>query len=449
MRKIALIAGREVMAAITSRGFVVGLILAPTMMVIMAVAMPWLMTAPGPLIVGEVGVVDPTGRVLAELGRSIAPEAIAARRERTRAEAVAIATNGAVAAGPPPLNITGEPPRLTLVDQTGSGVDAGRRWLMQPSAEVRRLALVVTHASAVMPAGTPPAFGTYDLYVAPNLDDRIETEVRRAVREALVTARAGARNVNRDELDSLTQVSPPRSMTVLASGDRTTERGFNRLMPFVLAGLLVFGVMIGGQTLLTATVEEKSSRVIEVLLSAVSPFELMAGKILGQMAVGLMVMALYLGLGVLMLTSFAMLGLVNPWLVACLLCFFVINYFLFASLFCAIGAAVNEMREAQALMMPVMLLLMGPWLVAPAIAREPNAVFSVVLSFIPPANLFAMLVRMASSSPPPAWQVGVTMAIGVAAAVATTWCAAKVFRVGLLMHGKPPNFATLVRWARN
>jgi ABC-2 type transport system permease protein len=230
--------------------------------------------------------------------------------------------------------------------------------------------------------------------------------------------------------------------------ERQTSVGFNRAVPFVFAGLLVFGVMIGAQTLMTSTVEEKSSRVIEVLLSAVSPLELMAGKVLGQMAVSLLVLAIYVGIGVLMLTSFAMIGLLDPWLILYLLIFFFITYFLYASMFGAIGAAVNEMREAQALVTPVMLVLMVPWLVAAPVAREPNSTFAIALSFIPPVNTLAMMIRMASNSPPPWWQVWITIGIGLAAACAATWAAAKIFRVGLLMYGKPPNFATLLRWAR-
>jgi len=199
---------------------------------------------------------------------------------------------------------------------------------------------------------------------------------------------------------------------------------------------------------MTSTVEEKSSRVIEVLLSAVSPLELMAGKVLGQMAVSLLVLAIYIGIGVLMLSSFAMLGLLDPWLIFYLVVFFLITYFLFASVFGAIGAAVNEMREAQALVTPVMLVLMAPWLLAAPVARDPNTTLAIALSFIPPVNTLAMMIRMASTSPPPLWQVWLSIAVGLGAACATTWVAAKIFRVGLLMFGKPPNFATLIRWAR-
>jgi ABC-type Na+ efflux pump permease subunit len=250
------------------------------------------------------------------------------------------------------------------------------------------------------------------------------------------------------EVRSMTTVAAPPSVTITAGTERRTASAFNRSVPFIFAGLLVFGVMIGGQTLLTSTVEEKSSRVIEVLLSAVSPFELMAGKILGQMAVSLLVLGLYVGMGLVVLTSFAMLGLLNPMLIVYLLVFFFITYLLFASVFGAIGAAVTEMREAQALLSPVMIVLMAPWMLAFPVSREPNSVMAVAMSFIPPTNSFFMMVRLASTSPPPMWQVWLSAVIGLAAALAATWAAAKIFRVGLLMYGKPPNFATLMRWVR-
>src|SRR5439155_8402232 len=105
---------------------------------------------------------------------------------------------------------------------------------------------------------------------------------------------------------------------------------------------------------MTSTVEEKSSRIVEVLLSAVSPLELMAGKILGQMGVSLVALSLYLILGVALLVSSAMLGLVNLSLLFYLAIFFVLAYLTIGSLMAAIGAAVNEMKEAQSLMGPIM-----------------------------------------------------------------------------------------------
>jgi ABC-type Na+ efflux pump permease subunit len=196
-------------------------------------------------------------------------------------------------------------------------------------------------------------------------------------------------------------------------------------------------------------IEEKSSRVVEVLLSAVSPMQLMAGKLLGHMGISLLAMSLYIGLGLLGLASFSLFGLLDPSLIFYLFLFFVLSFFMIGSLMMAAGAAVNELREAQSLMMPMMLILMAPWFLWVPISRDPNSTLSVVASFIPPVNTFAMLLRMASTSPPPAWQVWLSVGVGVIGVIGAVWVAAKIFRIGLLMFGKPPDFRTLVRWVRS
>ena len=114
----------------------------------------------------------------------------------------------------------------------------------------------------------------------------------------------------------------------------------------------------------------------------------------------------------------------------------------------AIGAAVNEMREAQSLMRPIMLLLIAPVCPDADHRREPNSTFSVAVSFIPPVNTFAMMMRLASDRAAAVLAGVVDHLVGLGAAAAAVWFAAKIFRIGLLMHGKPPDFATMIRWAR-
>lgn len=129
--------------------------------------------------------------------------------------------------------------------------------------------------------------------------------------------------------------------------------------------------------------------------------ELMAGKLLGQMTVSIVALGIYIAMGFAMLSSFSLFGLLNPWLILYLVIFFVITYPVFGSLMMAIGAAVNAMREAQSLMMPVMMLIIIPWTLWLPISRDPNSTLSVALSFVPMMNGFAMMLRMASVTPPP------------------------------------------------
>jgi ABC-2 type transport system permease protein len=454
LRRIGLVARREFMAAVMNKGFVIGLLLMPAVFALLIAVFPLVLNRNVPAVRGEVAVVDPTGQVAGALRAALTPDAITARRReaatRVLQNAPAVVRDAATSSAAIERTV-GTAPDLTIVERPASAdLQREKQWLTEPVAAggLRHLALVVVQPDAVVASAGRTDYGSYELFIPENIDDRLETELFDAIRESLVAARIRTHNLNRAQVEAVMRVRRAASVTVAAGAERRTNIAFNRILPFAFAGLLVFGVMIGGQTLLTQTVEEKSNRVIEVLLSAVSPIELMAGKIIGQMAVSMLVLAIYIGIGLFTLMSFAMLGLLDPLLILYLVLFFLISYLLFAAVFSAVGAAVNEMREAQSLMTPVMLVLMAPWMFASVIGREPDSTFSVALSFIPPVNTFAMMIRLASATPPPTWQVVATIVIGLAAACGVTWFAAKVFKVGLLMHGKAPNMSTLMRWAR-
>jgi ABC-2 type transport system permease protein len=453
MRKIGLIAAREFLTTVGNKGFLIGLLIMPAILGLAAVLGPRIMNARSPQIRGDVAVIDPTGRVMGQLRRELDPATIQARRDSGISRAVGQVASGAgPAAGAAAQRIIGPPPALRIVERpVDADVEREKNWLIAPATGItdeRHLALVAIHPDAVVRADGRPEYGSYDLFVSTSLDSNTEGVIFEALRQSLVGARIEASNLDQEAVEATMRVARPESIIVAAGGEQRSQRGFTRALPFIMGMLLFIGIMIGGQTLMTSTIEEKSSRVVEVLLAAVSPMELMAGKLLGQLGVGLLVMGVYVGLGILALFQFAMLGLLDPMLVMYLVVFYLLSYLVFGALMSAIGAAVNEMAEAQSLMGPVMLCLIAPYILTPMIQRAPESTFSVAMSFIPPVNTFAMMARLASDAPPPLWQVSLTVVIGLAAAAAAVWFAAKVFKIGLLMHGKPPSFATLVRWAR-
>ena len=453
MNNILAIAKREFLATVATRAFIIGLLILPAIIAIFALAAPRLFSQKNYQIKGEILVIDSTGRITPELQKTFDRERIAARREEEARKALSNV--------PPQVQqLTGNSIDKKLVSELGpipelhiaempanSDLEQEKKWLNVQPKEMPHLALLVIHKDAIEPTGLGNPI--YELYVPPNFDDRTGNEIQRGLREAIVNTRIQARSIDKSTMDAIMNIPNAPSVTVTQNEQRQTVQGFNILLPAVFGFLLFMGTMGGGGQLLNSTVEEKSSRVVEVLLSAVSPMELMAGKLLGQLGVSLVGMGLYIVLGIALLSGFALLGLLNLSLIFYLILFFLITYLVMGSLMMSIGAAVNDVKEAQSLMMPLMLVFMIPWILWLPISRDPGSALSITMSFLPPVNTFAMLLRMTSNAPPPLWQVWLSIAIGIGSAYCALWFAAKVFRIGLLMFGKAPNFATLVRWVRS
>ena len=455
MKKILLVAGREFVATVSTKAFIIGLLIMPMMIGVSILVFPRLLNPRNYRTQGEVAVIDPNGRAIADIRTAFSEERIAERREalarlvmnQAPAEVKELAGSRATPQVAAAMASAAAGSDLRLVERPADAdVQKEKSWLLDPGP-TRHLALVVVHDDAVQ-SKDGKRYGSYDAYVPSNTDDRAMNEIQGAMQEALVNARTRAQGVDRAQVESLVRVERGKLVTVTKDSERNTIRGINGILPIFFVILMFMGVMTGGQSLLTSTVEEKSTRVMEVLLSAVSPMELLAGKLVGQFGVSLIVLGLYIGLGLAALLSFALFGLINPWLIPYLGIFFVLSYLTYGSLMVSVGAVVNDMREAQSLMMPLMLVLTFPFWVWFPISQNPNSTFATAISFMPPINTFAMLIRLTSTSPPPWWQVWASIGIGAFGVVAALWFAAKIFRIGLLMYGKPPNVATLIRWAR-
>lgn len=447
--QVLLVAKRDFIATVSRKGFLFGLLLMPVIGLVFALAVPRFMASRAPRVTGQVLVVDESGGTIDGLTERLRPESILARRTEQQRRSVS-QVDPALASGMPANPLAGaNVPQLRVESlPPGTQVDAveSRLQLAPGAAAPDALALIVVARDALRrEAGR--GYGSYQLYVSPRLDDSTENTLHESLRLALLEARFRADGLDPAAVEDAMRVDRPRTV-VVGGGEQAARRGLNRTLPFIMGLLLFLGVIVGGQALMTSTIEEKSNRVVEVLLAAVSPLSLMWGKLLGQLGIGLLTIAVYVLLGLAALGQFALLGLLDPVLIPWLFVFFLVAYLTFGSLMLSIGAAVNQPAEAQSLMGPLMLLLILPYVLTPMIGQSPNSTLSVVLSLVPPLNTFAMLARLASYSPPPLWQVLLSLAFGIAATAGAVWFASKVYRVGLLMHGKPPNFATLVRWVR-
>jgi ABC-2 type transport system permease protein len=458
VNKIIRVAIREFIATAMTKAFIIGAFVVPVLMVaVMAILFPLLLNESAPAVEGSLALIDRSQSVGEDVRQRLRPEAIAQRRSSEAREIAAevearvgdVVPDGAVAQA-----LEGELEKVPKIRVEMLPLDADVEAEKQPlrdKTEGGRLGLAVIDAHAITRAdGADGAdgYGGFELFVQGELDDRVIQEMRAALHGAVKHQRIVAADLDPAAIDALTTVDAPRTREVTEEGERASMSELRPLISFGFLAVLMISVMIGGQYLLTTTVEEKSSRVVEVLLSAMSPMQLMTGKILGQLGVGLTILAIYssLGGGALFMFGLAdLLGVVNAVL---LVVYFLIAYVTVAAMMAAVGSAVNDIREAQSLQGPVMVTLIIPYMLWFPISRDPNSVFATTISFIPPVSPFVMMLRITSTEPPPAWQIGLSILIGLAGVYIAVWAASKIFRIGLLMFGKPPNFITLLKWVR-
>ena len=226
--------------------------------------------------------------------------------------------------------------------------------------------------------------------------------------------------------------------------DRARAQG----VPFVFLILMFLTIMSSAPQLLNSVIEEKMSRVSEVLIGSVTPFELMMGKLVGGAAVCVLLATIYV-VGALGVANYWGYGdAVSPSQLAWFAFFLVMAVMLFGSIFVAVGAACTDLKDSQNLMTPVMLIMMLPMITAGSILRAPDGMVATVLSLIPTATPFLMMLRISMHPGPPAWQVALSAVFVLATVLFCVWAAGRIFRTGLLMQGKSASLSEMIRWVR-
>jgi ABC-2 type transport system permease protein len=228
----------------------------------------------------------------------------------------------------------------------------------------------------------------------------------------------------------------------------------------IIAGMVLYMTLIVyGMSTMHSVMEEKSTRMIEILVSSIKPVNLLTGKILSVGAVALtqyLVWAVTIGLlfgsatsvTALLRPGAAVPGIhLSPTLLIYLVVFFLAGYFLYSALYAAAGAIASTDEEARQVQMPMTLLILCSFMLFNVILNDPNSTLSVVLSITPFLSPILMTLRVAMQTPP-LWQIVLALAFSIATTVYVIRISAKVYRVGILMYGKRPSLKELRRWLR-
>jgi ABC-2 type transport system permease protein len=220
------------------------------------------------------------------------------------------------------------------------------------------------------------------------------------------------------------------------------------LVPALLAAVMFIIIVSSATPLFNSVLEEKMTRVSEVLLGSLTPFQLMLGKLLGSVAVSLLLAVVYLSGGLLLARHYQYADLLTPVMAAWFALYLLFAVFLYGSVFIAIGSAVTDLKDGQGLMTPVMLLFSLPFFVWKPILDAPNGMLATVMSLIPVASPALMVLRLSMPPGPPLWQVFLSLILTVLTTIVVVWMAGRIFRVGVLMQGKSASFAEMLRWVR-
>jgi ABC-2 type transport system permease protein len=406
---------REYLERVRSKAFIIATILGPVLMVGIMIVPVFIAGKGGRLL--RVAILDASGALQSEVEEAL--------REARR----------------------GDTPRFDVRPLPGDGTAAGREPELKAAVLAGRL-----DGYLLLPEDTVSA--SRASYYGRTVSNRMDLQLMEwRIQEVVVAHRVADAGLDPGRVKELTRDLDLRTIRLSEEGERE-DQGLGILLPIILLMILYTSILMWGQVVMTSIIEEKSSRVIEVVASGVAPTSLLAGKLLGVGAAGLtqfLVWSLSLLGASVLATGPLVAGLsmpqIAPLVPISFVAFFLLGFAFYASLYAGIGAAVNTVQEAQNFVFPIVIPLVMGLVCFPVVIESPDGGLAVTLSLIPFLTPLLMFLRIVVL-PPPAWQITLSLVLLAASIVAAVWLAARVYRVGILMYGKKPTFPELMRWVR-
>lgn len=294
-----------------------------------------------------------------------------------------------------------------------------------------------------------------------NVPGATESAVRNALRRALVRARLRAAGIEDVDAEELLRTAPLDVVNVTGSGEARSQEIY-QAVSFIISFFFYMILIIYGQMIVRAILEEKTSDIVEVMVSSLRPWELMLGKIVGVGAVGLTQMAIWAiilsvgavygltaGAAALAEAGIDLSAVAIPWgTIVLVLLFLVLGYLLYAGLFAGAGATISAEQDAQQVTLPIIMLIVLPFIAVQGLIESPNAGWAVVVSLVPFFSPLVMTSRLFIAAVP-LWQWALSLVLLAAFVLGAAWAAGRIYRVGILMKGQRANLPEVIRWVRH
>ncbi len=319
-----------------------------------------------------------------------------------------------------------------------------------------RIAAKELDAYLIVPENYSDPEAQFDFYSRKSGDLIVNESLKNALDSAVRSQRLADANISEKQLDDLSRAVKWDVKKIDESGAEKEDSG-GFLAGFAIAFMIYLNLAIYGQMVMSAVVEEKETRIAEILFSSARPFQLMMGKLIGVALAGLTQFAIWVVSAAVLLAIVAPtiaasgadipLPSISPLAIVYFLIYFVIGFLLYSSIFALIGSMVTTVQEGgQFAFLPVMLMLTGFYF-SFAVIRDSNSTMSFWASVAPFVAPMTMPVRVMQEMPP-FWQIALSIVVNGLAICGMIWVASRVYRVGMLMYGKRATIPEVWRWIR-
>lgn len=290
-----------------------------------------------------------------------------------------------------------------------------------------------------------------DVFTRGQIEDRLNSAVRRQ--------RLIKEGVKDQDVDALSEPVDLATYPVNEKGEEGAEdSGAGFAMVFVISFLIYITILLYGQVVLGAVIEEKETRIAEILFSSVRPFQIMFGKLIGVSLMALTQLMIwgvaFAAIALYVIPAMAAQGFEDinlprlpPFFFVYFFLFFLLGYFMYAAIYVLVGSMVTTAQEGGQMAMPVVFLLVAGLYLAFPVIRAPNSSFAFWVSMVPFFAPITMMVRIISQKPP-FWQIALSLLIGIVTVVLLLWLASRIYRIGMLMYGKKATIPEVLRWVR-
>jgi ABC-2 type transport system permease protein len=432
LRRILLIAKRDFTAAVMTKAFVIGLVVLPLLMGSGFLGFALLRVTQGDTA-KRIAIIDHTGTAAAAIMHAAEIQNADDKADKTGPRQLAPA------------------PYVFEEIRADDGDANGQRLALSDRVRHRELAGFVEIGKGALDTS---ARGQVVFYTDTGNLNGSQGWATYVIDNGLRRARLARYGVDLSHFDDAFRAVPLESRSLVSRDEKTgtvragrKSSGAESAVPIILMILMVMMTMLGAASMLGVVAEDKLQRVFEMLLASVTPFELMAGKVMASVGVSLTSSLFYILGGLLVMQAMAVFGMARlellPWFFVYIIC----QVTMLSAMGAALGSACSTPRDAQQLAPLVIFPIMAPVILIAPLIQEPNGVLTTAVSFFPPFTPAVMLMRQAMPGGVPWWQPWLGLVGVVVWAMALTWAAARIFRVGLLLQGQTPKVAELLRWA--